>query len=91
MSCDLEKTPFPYGKENGVSVPKLLVEIAGRKLHGLLDAAGTKTACTDPDAFGGSFYQSPYRTEIWPKHPFGPIVGVADIVANQTVFSTNFA
>lgn len=78
-------------KENGVSVPKVFVEKAGRKLYGLLDAAGAKATCAYPDAFGGSFYQSPYRTEVWAKHPFGPIVGVTDIIANQTVFSTNFA
>ena len=60
-------------------------------LDSFLHEAGPQTAGAHSNTASSSVNKGMDRLKVWAKHPFGPVVGVANIVAHLTVFSANFA
>lgn len=49
------------------------------------------TACTDPNSYCLAILNTPYPLEVGVPAFLGLIVGMADIIANDWLFSTNLA
>jgi hypothetical protein len=59
------------------------------KLDGFLHEPGPQTPGTDFNSLGCPFYERPNGAEIRAKDPFRPVIGVADIISYQAVFSAH--
>ena len=59
-------------------------------LDSLLHQPRSQTPGTDFYSFGRSLDQGPHGAKVRAKDPFGAVIGMADIVADEALFSTDF-
>jgi|GEM_PF-5817359 len=58
-------------------------------LDGFLDEPGPETSGTDPHSTSCTVNQCPDWLEIGPKHTFGSVVGMTDVIPNLSFFATD--
>jgi hypothetical protein len=59
------------------------------RLDRFLHQPGPQTTGTYSNSLGCTFHKSANRAEVGTKDSFRPIIGVTDIISNQTVFPTH--
>lgn len=52
------------------------------RLNGFLNQSGPQTTGADFNALGRTLHESANRTEVRPKDPFRPIIGVTHIISH---------
>jgi hypothetical protein len=76
------KNMFESEKRTNLYMPLTLYERHGGQLNGFLDQSGPQAAGTDFNALRGTLHECTNCAKVRPEDPFGPVIGVTDIVSH---------